>query len=143
VTGAEWPVKAFRPELKSINEVQGTASAIISRFGLVDADQDLTLPGALRNGVKVPVSHYGHQSWSGALPVGLATVHADAQVATASIEFFLHIQAGRDHFEVIKASASWANGASGMSRRRFAMRRSTGSRCGFSKPSSCLRSARC
>jgi phage head maturation protease len=103
VTGAEWPVKAFRPELKSINEVQGTASAIISRFGLVDADQDLTLPGAFRDGVKVPVSHYGHQSWSGALPVGLATVHADEQVATASIEFFLHTQAGRDHFEVIKA----------------------------------------
>ena len=45
MSGAEWPVKAFRPELKSINEVQGTARAIISRFGLVDADQDLTALG--------------------------------------------------------------------------------------------------
>jgi hypothetical protein len=63
---------------------QGIARAVFSRFHVVDHDGDWTEPGAFQDGTEVPVSAFGHSSWTGALPVGRATIHSDREKAWAA-----------------------------------------------------------
>ena len=69
---------------------------------MVDADGDVTLPGAFQDGAEVPVSAYGHTSWTGVLPVGRAVIRADHEKAWAEVRFLMTTQAGRETFEVVR-----------------------------------------
>ena len=86
-------------ELKAAD---GSGRAIFSRYSVVDSDGDVTLPGAFTDGVVVPVSAWGHSSWQGALPIGVATVRDRGGWAEAHIDFF-DTASGQDHRETLKA----------------------------------------
>jgi hypothetical protein len=82
---------------------QGLVEAVFSRFGVVDADGDITDPGAFTEGAAVVISAYGHKSWEGQLPVGKGTIHEDGATAILRGQFLLNTTHGRDTFETVKA----------------------------------------
>jgi hypothetical protein len=84
---------------------EGRVSALFSRFNVVDLDGDVTLPGAIPNGVAVVISAYGHGSWErgqGALPVGKGVIRTTATEAVLDGRFFMDTTAGRDTFTTVK-----------------------------------------
>lgn len=81
---------------------QGLVTAVFSSFNVIDADFDVTLPGAFDDGAEWMISAYGHKSWDGALPVGKGVVHASDTEATLEGQFFLNTVNGRETFEVVK-----------------------------------------
>jgi hypothetical protein len=85
---------------------KGLVTAVFSTFNVVDADQDVTLPGAFDDGAEWMISAYGHKSWDGALPVGKGVVHATATEATLEGQFFLDTVGGLETFKVVKAMGS-------------------------------------
>jgi hypothetical protein len=81
----------------------GQATAVFSRFNVVDSDGDVTVPGAIRDGAKAAVSVYNHSSVVGAmLPAGRATIRTDADTAIAEVEFFMTTDLGRTAFETVR-----------------------------------------
>ncbi|WP_308282648.1 HK97 family phage prohead protease [Pseudonocardia nigra] len=85
----------------------------MATLGVVDSDQDVILPGAFTEGEPVVVSAYGHQSWSGALPVGAGEIHTRGDEAIFTGRFFLDTTAGKDTFAVVKAlgaAQAWSFG---------------------------------
>lgn len=93
--------KSLRVEVKDADK--GEVKAVFSTFGQVDSDGDWTDPKAFTDGAKVKISAYGHASWGGALPVGKGEIRVTDEHAEMHGEFFLHTQAGKDTFEVVKA----------------------------------------
>ncbi|MDX3101743.1 HK97 family phage prohead protease [Nonomuraea angiospora] len=92
--------KTLRVEIK--DESQGLVKAVFSTFNAIDSDRDVTRPGAFTDGVEVPISAYGHTSWSGVLPVGKATIRQTAKQAILEGRFFMDTQAGKDTFLTVK-----------------------------------------
>lgn len=82
---------------------KGTVSAVFSTFNVVDKDGDLTLPGAIKDGMEVVISAYGHQSHYGALPVGKGVIRTTKTEAILDGEFFMDTAHGADAFKVVKA----------------------------------------
>ncbi len=91
--------KSITLELKA--EEEGAFSARIATLDVIDKDGDLTRPGAFPK-KEVLVSAYQHGSWSGALPVGKATIREDGNAAIAEGKFNLSTTTGRDHYEAVK-----------------------------------------
>lgn len=89
-----------RVEVKDADK--GLVTAVFSTFNKVDADGDVTLPGAFDDGAEWIISAYGHKSWEGALPVGMGVVKASETEAVLDGQFFLDTQAGADTFKVVK-----------------------------------------
>jgi hypothetical protein len=93
---------------KTLSRVQvkdadkGIVEAVFSTFNVVDADGDVTLPGAFDDGAEWIMSAYGHKSWEGALPVGKGIVRATDTEAIFSGQFFMNTTGGRNTFEVVK-----------------------------------------
>ena len=85
---------------------KGTFVAMFSAFNVKDHDGDVTVPGAFEDGAKMPVSAYGHSSWEGALPVGVAKIKTTDSEAQAHGQFFLDTQTGLDTFTTVKALSS-------------------------------------
>jgi hypothetical protein len=83
-------------------------------FGGPDSDGDIQVPGSIVNeGATVPVSSWGHGSWTNNPPVGQATLATDGKGALAQGSFYLNTQAGREHFEIITAAGKtqeWSYG---------------------------------
>jgi hypothetical protein len=83
-------------------------------FGGPDSDGDIQVSGSIVNeGATVPVSSWGHGSWTNSPPVGQAVLSADGKGALASGNFYLATQAGREHFEIVKAAGraqQWSYG---------------------------------
>ena len=92
---------ALRVEIK--DAAKGQVDLVFSTFNVVDSDGDVTLPGAFEDGQKVAVSAYGHTSWEGALPVGIATVRQTPKEGQASAQFFLDTKDGADTFKTVKS----------------------------------------
>lgn len=95
------------------NADRGEVSAVFSTFNVVDSDGDVTLPGAFTDGEDVLISSYGHQSWSGALPVGKGTIRQTKSEAILDGQFFMDTTHGRDTFAVVKAlggAQQWSYG---------------------------------
>lgn len=92
-----------RTEIKDADK--GTFIAIFSTLNTKDHDGDVTMPSAFESGAKMPVSSYGHSSWSGRLPVGKASIVVTAKEAQAHGQFFLDTQDGADTFRVVKSLA--------------------------------------
>jgi hypothetical protein len=84
------------------NADRGEFTAVFATFNVVDKDGDVTVPGAFTDGEEVIVSAYGHESWSGALPVGKARIRTTGTEAIAEGKFFLDTTHGRDTFQTVK-----------------------------------------
>jgi HK97 family phage prohead protease len=84
------------------NADKGEFTAVFATFNVVDKDGDVTTPGAFTDGEEVVVSAYGHESWSGVLPVGKARIRQTNSEAIAEGQFFLDTSHGRDTFETVK-----------------------------------------
>lgn len=89
-----------RVEIKDADK--GEVTAVFSTFGVTDSDGDVTLPGAIEDGMPVRISAYGHASWSGALPVGKGVIRTTGNQAVLHGQFFMDTTAGRDTFTVVK-----------------------------------------
>lgn len=91
---------AVRVEIKDADK--GFVDLVFSTFNVVDKDGDVTLPGAFEDGAKMPVSAYGHTSWEGALPVGIASISQTPREAQAHAKFFLDTPDGAATFKTVK-----------------------------------------
>lgn len=82
---------------------KGQISAVFSTFNVIDKDGDLTLPEAIKDGMEVVISAYGHQSHYGALPLGKGVVRKTKTEAILDGQFFMDTTHGADAFKVVKA----------------------------------------
>lgn len=89
-----------RVEIKDADK--GEIVAVFSTFGVIDSDGDVTKPGAFEDGKSVPMSAYGHQSWSGALPIGVGAIRSTKTEGIFEGRFFMDTQHGADTFRVVK-----------------------------------------
>lgn len=90
-----------RVEIK--DDDKGTVDLVFATYNVVDKDGDVQMPGTFEDGAKAAVSAYGHTSWEGKLPVGVATLHtAGRKEARASARFFMDTQHGADTFRTVK-----------------------------------------
>lgn len=80
----------------------GEVKAVFSTFDVIDADKDVTRPGAFDDGAPVRISAYGHESWKGALPVGRGIIRTTDSEAILDGRFFLDTTHGRDTFNTVK-----------------------------------------
>lgn len=93
---------------KSLSNVQikdadkGIVTAVISTFGVIDKDGDVTSKSSFTDGAPVVVSAYGHGSWDGNLPIGKGVLTTTADEAVAELQFFMATTHGRDAFDTIK-----------------------------------------
>lgn len=92
--------KSLAVEWKDV--AQGTFRAKFATLGVVDKDKDVTFEGAFPDGKTVPISAYGHQSWTGALPVGKGVISSDAEGAYIDGGFFLGTPQGQATYETLK-----------------------------------------
>jgi hypothetical protein len=88
-------------EVKSSSK--GEVEALFSTFNVKDLDNDVTVPGAIRDGAEVLISAYQHGSWTGALPVGKGILRTTATEAVMQGKFFMNTDHGRNTFETVKA----------------------------------------
>lgn len=91
---------AVRVEIKDADK--GQVDLVFSTFDTLDSDGDVTLAGAFEDGKKVPVSAYGHTSWEGALPVGIATLRQTPKEGQANAQFFLDTPDGAATFKTVQ-----------------------------------------
>lgn len=94
-------VRQLRFEVKDAEK--GQVEAVISVFGEIDHDGDVSVPGAFQDGAEVVISAYGHGSWRGEMPVGKGVIRVSEKDARLQGEYFLNTDSGREHFEVAKA----------------------------------------
>lgn len=94
-------VKTLR-HIEIKNDDRGEVEAIFATFNVIDADGDVTLPGAFDDNGEVPISAYGHSSWDHAMPVGKARIRSTDREAILSGQFFMDTTAGRDTFTTVK-----------------------------------------
>lgn len=92
--------KSVQVEIKDAEK--GQIEAVFSTFNAIDADGDVTAPGAFEDGAEVVISAYGHSSWMGELPVGKGTIKQTKEDARLVGQFFLDTANGKEHFAVIK-----------------------------------------
>jgi HK97 family phage prohead protease len=95
------------PEFKSAPahdlklDEKGSISAAFAQLQVIDADGDVTLPGAFPT-KDVPMSAYGHTSWDGSLPIGKGTIQEEGNWAVFRGQLFLETSQGRDAYETLK-----------------------------------------
>jgi hypothetical protein len=93
--------KVFRApiQIKADGE-QGEFSAVFATLGVVDLDDDVTIPGAFGS-QRVLIEPWNHNLQ--APPIGKGTITEDGNQALVSARFFLDTEAGREHYAVVKA----------------------------------------
>lgn len=98
-------------DLKALSGIEvkdgarGLVTAVFATFDVIDADGDVTRPGAFEEGRVVPISAYGHASWGsgpGALPVGKGTIRSTATEAIVEATLFMGTTGGRETLEVLR-----------------------------------------
>lgn len=92
--------RAVRVEIKDADK--GEVDLVFSTFNEMDHDGDVTMSGAFEDGKKVPVSAYGHTSWEGALPVGIASLRQTPKEGQANARFFLDTPDGAATFKTVQ-----------------------------------------
>jgi len=86
-------------EIKEDGEA-GEFRAVFSTLNVVDADRDVTPPGAFKDGQKVRIAYWGHR-WQD-LPVGRGVIHSDEERAWVDGRFFVDTEAGRETYLTVK-----------------------------------------
>ena len=94
-------------ERKSVNlklkeDKEGSVEAVFATLEVVDKDADVIRKGAFEQGKPVLLSAYQHESWQGALPIGIATVTEVGNEAIVKGQFNLNMTSGREHYEAVK-----------------------------------------
>jgi len=79
---------------------EGSVVAVFSRFNVVDADGDVTLPTAFEDGAPVRIASWGHK-WAD-LPVGKGRVVVTPEAALLDGQFFLDTTPGRETYLTVK-----------------------------------------
>lgn len=80
----------------------GDVTALFARLNVIDADGDVTLPGAFTEGAPVIIGAYSHRSWTGALPVGKGVISTSGDSAIMTGQFFMTVAEARSTFEVVR-----------------------------------------
>ena len=93
--------KTFKPIDLKFDDEQGTFSAVFATMNVVDADGDLTIPGAFGR-QDVIIGAYAHNSWYGELPVGKGSIHEEGDLAIVEGQFFLDTENGKNTYGVVK-----------------------------------------
>ena len=94
--------KEFRGRLKLLDGGEpGEFEAVFASMNVIDLDGDVTVPGAFTADEAVRIAAWGH-NWR-TLPVGRGNIHEEDDQAVARGKFFLQTQAGKEHYETIKA----------------------------------------
>ena len=96
--------KRFTLEITADDEL-GIVTAMFAQMDIVDRGGDVIQQGAFGE-QEVVVSAFNHASsrfMGGDLPVGKGKIFEKGDEAIAELQFFLNTEAGREHFEVIKA----------------------------------------
>lgn len=96
--------KAVTPEFPE-GGGEGEVLLTFAEYGVPDREGDTFLPGSIPDG-RIHLSTYFHGSSrpAGDLPIGYADIWSDENRAYAKAQFNLNTAAGRDTYEVIKAS---------------------------------------
>jgi hypothetical protein len=81
---------------------KGLVTAVVSTFGVVDLDGDVTSKSSFTAGAPVVVSGYGHTSWDGQLPIGKGVLSTSNTEAIAELAFFMDTPHGAAAFNTIK-----------------------------------------
>jgi hypothetical protein len=80
---------------------KGIVTAVISTFGVIDSDGDVTSKSTFTDGAPVVVSAYGHTSWQGDLPIGKGVLTTTDSEAIAELQFFMDIPHAKAAFDVV------------------------------------------
>lgn len=94
--------KSYRAKM-ALGEVEGTVVAEFATLGVIDYDGDVTLEGAFRQGQAVVIEPWNHNY--GELPVGAGSIRTEGGKAILEGEFFIDMQSGADHYEVVRKLA--------------------------------------
>lgn len=90
-----------RVEFKAEDEApEGSFKAVFSTLNAIDHDNDVTVPGAFKEGQEVRIGHWGHQIDQP--PVGKGVIHSDEEQAWVDGRFFTNTTAGKDHYLTVK-----------------------------------------
>lgn len=93
--------KDFSSTIRIKDAAKGEVEAVFSTFNVIDKDGDVTPPDAIQDGAPIVVSAYGHQSWSGQLPVGKGVIRTTKSEAIADMQFFMDTTHGVDAFNTV------------------------------------------
>lgn len=96
-------MKEFKDkDLLSFNDVDGTVSAVFSKFNEIDSDNDVVLPNAIKSGYgdKGVVMCWGHD-WKQI--IGKGKIEQDDEKAVFKGTFNLNTNAGKEAYETVKA----------------------------------------
>jgi len=96
-------LKEFKDkDLLSFNDVDGTVSAVFSKFNEIDSDNDVVLPNAIKSGYgdKGVVMCWGHD-WKHI--IGKGKIEQDGEQAIFKGQFNLNTNAGKEAYETVKA----------------------------------------
>jgi hypothetical protein len=83
------------------DDAAGSVTALFAPFGVVDKQNDLTLPGAFGEQNTI-IGAYGHRSWDGSLPIGKGRIFEGAAGGILEGKFNLASIAGRETYLTIK-----------------------------------------
>ena len=85
---------------------KGEVEAVVATLNVVDKDAEIIMDGAIKDGAKVKLSAYGHDSVFGASPVGKGALHLDGDRVLFKGRFFTSTDRGADAFQTIKEMGS-------------------------------------
>lgn len=91
---------------------QGAVTVAFAQLNVIDRDGDVTYPGAFPS-KDVPMSAYGHSSWSGELPYGRGAIGESDGWAIFKGQFLMETDQGRNGYHTVKAMAElqeWSYG---------------------------------
>lgn len=94
--------KVFRASIEfkdGDGEEEGAFRSVFSTLNVIDHDDDVTLPGAFRDGQAVVVEGWNHDY---GLPSGKGVIRSDETEAWIEGRFFLDTAAGSDHYRTLK-----------------------------------------
>jgi phage head maturation protease len=100
----ELTIKSFTFEVKDAEK--GLVEAVVATLGVVDKDEDIIRPDAIKDGSKVSMSSYGHDAMYGNAPVGKGEIVVEGNKAVFKGRLFLATANGRDTFETLKEMGS-------------------------------------
>lgn len=92
---------------------KGEVEAVVATIGVIDKDEDIIRPDAIKDGSKVSMSSYGHDAIYGDPPVGKGALYVDGNKVVFKGRMFINTSRGRDTFETLKemgADQQWSFG---------------------------------
>ncbi|MCJ7529813.1 MAG: HK97 family phage prohead protease [Anaerolineales bacterium] len=86
--------------LKASSDETGEFTAVFATLSVIDLDNDVTRPGAFRDGQETLIEPWNHNYDEP--PVGKGVIHEKDNQAIIEGRFFLDTQSGLEHYRVVK-----------------------------------------